>query len=69
MFIHRAELEQDSQEDRDQLAGEAELLVAKQRNGPVGNVPLTWRKEITRFESRAQSHQEDFGDFDMGEPF
>lgn len=30
----------------------AELIIAKQRNGPVGTVELTWRKEETRFEDR-----------------
>ena len=32
----------------------AELIVAKQRNGPTGVVPLTWFGEITRFESVAK---------------
>jgi replicative DNA helicase len=51
-------------EDRDDAepgksAGEAELIIAKQRNGPVGDVPLTFVKEFTRFESRARSNQPD----------
>jgi len=33
------------------------LLIAKQRNGPTGDVPLTFLRSITRFESRAK-----FGD-------
>ncbi|MFV0414936.1 MAG: replicative DNA helicase [Chthoniobacterales bacterium] len=33
--------------------GEAELIIAKQRNGPVGDIPLTFVKEYTRFETRA----------------
>jgi replicative DNA helicase len=31
----------------------AEVIVAKQRNGPIGNVPLTFMSEYTRFENRA----------------
>ena len=30
------------------------LLIAKQRNGPTGDVPLTFLRSITRFESRAK---------------
>jgi replicative DNA helicase len=33
------------------VANYAELIIAKQRNGPTGLVKLTWIKEYTRFES------------------
>jgi replicative DNA helicase len=33
------------------IEGQAELMVAKQRNGPTGNVPLFFHKAYTRFES------------------
>jgi len=42
-------------DEREAAAGEAELIIAKQRNGPVGDVPLTFLKEFTRFEDRARS--------------
>ena len=35
------------------MAGKAELIIAKQRNGPVGEIPLTFIKEYTRFENAA----------------
>ena len=58
MFVYRPEVDQAAQEDREQVAGEAELIVAKQRNGPVGEIKLTWRNQFTRFTDRALPYQE-----------
>jgi len=38
--------------DRDDLKGLADLIIAKQRNGPVGKVPLVFLREFTKFENR-----------------
>jgi replicative DNA helicase len=35
------------------------LLIAKQRNGPTGDVPLTFLKAYTRFESASKVSAED----------
>jgi replicative DNA helicase len=35
------------------------LLIAKQRNGPTGDVALTFLKAYTRFESAAKVSPED----------
>jgi replicative DNA helicase len=35
------------------------LLIAKQRNGPTGDVPLTFIRSFTRFESAAKVSQDD----------
>ncbi len=40
--------------DRQDLRGLADLIVAKQRNGPIDTVPLVWLKECVRFENRAE---------------
>src|SRR5260370_23292934 len=34
----------------------AEVIVAKQRNGPIGNVSLTFMSESTTFENRPDAH-------------
>jgi replicative DNA helicase len=47
------ETDDDAKQER---AGEAELIIAKQRNGPTGDVPLTFLKQYTRFETRAREH-------------
>ena len=42
-------------EEKFQVAADsAELIVAKQRNGPVGEMKLTFLRDITRFENYTQ---------------
>lgn len=49
-FIFREEM---YRRDRDDLKGLADLIVAKQRNGPIGTVPLRFLSQFVRFENRA----------------
>lgn len=53
-LLVRPEVYEEDEDARAEKAGEAELIIAKQRNGPVGDVPLTFLKEFTRFEDRAR---------------
>ena len=41
--------------------GLAELIVAKQRNGPTGVVKLTWDNSTTRFKNHAESRGSSYG--------
>ena len=54
-LLVRPELYEEDEEARQEKSGEAELIIAKQRNGPVGEIPLTFLKEFTRFEDRARN--------------
>lgn len=50
-FIHRPEYYMTPQEARDaHVVNKAELIIAKQRNGPTGTVDLYFRAECCRFE-------------------
>src|SRR3954470_1231371 len=51
----------DTDEEKEEAAGNADLIIAKQRNGPVGDIPLTFLSEFTRFETRARSMSEPEG--------
>jgi replicative DNA helicase len=51
MFIFREEVYK--QDDPD-LQGRAEIIIAKQRNGPIGRVKMAFIKNSTRFESLAE---------------
>jgi replicative DNA helicase len=54
MFVHREEYYHSPKEVEERgLAGQAELILAKQRNGPTDEVKLIWRKDYTRFEPAA----------------
>jgi replicative DNA helicase len=53
MFVHREEYYMTNEEDREQVRGQADLLIRKQRNGPTGDVKLTWSHEFTRFDNYA----------------
>ncbi len=55
-LLHREREESASAETR-QI--EAELIIAKHRNGPTGLVPLLWMPSYTRFESRSAIADED----------
>jgi len=57
-LLVRPEIYEEDEEARAEKAGEAEFIIAKQRNGPVGEIPLTFLKEFTRFETRARNVSE-----------
>ena len=47
-FIHREEYYDRENED---LKGKAEIIIAKQRNGPTGSIHLAYLADYTRFEN------------------
>ncbi len=52
MFIYRDEVYHDDSE----FKGMAEIIIGKQRNGPIGRVPLTFQGQFSRFDNYAGPH-------------
>jgi replicative DNA helicase len=50
-FIHREEYYDRENED---VKGKAEIIIAKQRNGPTGSIDLAYIADYTRFENLAR---------------
>lgn len=51
MFIFREEV---YRQDDPELQGRAEIIIAKQRNGPIGKLRMAFLKSCTRFETMAE---------------
>jgi replicative DNA helicase len=69
MFVHREEYFRRG-EEKEQYAGQAQIIIEKQRNGPTGEIDLVWRREFTRFEDRAPERFEALDEYNTGgDPF
>ncbi len=62
MFVYREEHYMAHIEKSDpkflEVEGKAEIIVAKQRNGPTGNIKLAFVKDFARFENLAPGYRE-----------
>jgi replicative DNA helicase len=53
LFIYREEMYTNEGEPNPESEGVAEIIIGKQRNGPIGDVRLAFLKQYTRFENLA----------------
>ena len=53
MFIYRDEVYNDNSEDK----GVAEIIIGKQRNGPIGRVRLVFNGQFSRFDNLAEQRE------------
>lgn len=60
-FLHRP-----AAYDPEDRPGEAEVIIAKNRSGPTGMVPLSWRAEYMRFENFASAVDAEIASFGGG---
>lgn len=56
LFIYRDEVYKQTEENK----GLAEIIIGKQRNGPVGTVKLAFINSYTRFENLEKTHEETY---------
>ena len=47
------------QDEMSQLYGKAEVIIGKQRHGPIGSVDLSFESKFTKFGNLAKNYQAD----------
>ena len=57
LFIYRPEV-YDKEDAKPEDQGIAEIIIGKQRNGPIGTVKLSFLHQYTRFENLAHGARE-----------
>jgi replicative DNA helicase len=62
MFVHREEYYLHGEEAREK-EGQAEIVVAKNRNGPQADVEVRWDKRSMRFQDLAPDRLQEFDDY------
>ena len=68
LFVHREEMGMSREQAEEKgVAGKAELIVAKQRNGATDDIDMFFQKEYTRFQSVDEHHTQNYGDFENKE--
>lgn len=65
LLIHREEY---YYPDKEEARGKAELIIAKQRNGPTGNIELSFNKRLTLFGNPSLMHEPPSSNY-SGAPF
>jgi len=51
------------QQEMEQLMGKAEVIIGKQRHGPIGSIDLSFEGQFTRFGNLVKTYQQGGGDF------
>ena len=62
MFVHRESYYQRGEGARIS-PNQAQIIIAKQRNGPVGDVDLEWLRDFTRFQDPVPERLKEFDQY------
>ena len=64
MFVHREEYYHTKEKAEELgISGQGLLILAKQRNGPTGDVKLQWSSMYTRFRDFSEKPYEEFSSY------
>ena len=64
LFVHREEYYHKREEAEEKgIVGQAEIIIAKQRNGPIGDVKLVWLGQYTLFANLAETGPVEYEEF------
>ena len=69
MFIHREEYYRSDPDEKRELERDADLMVAKHRNGATPDLKLHWVREFMRFESAQRRPHDEFEQYNAAESF
>ncbi|MBC8125614.1 MAG: replicative DNA helicase [Gloeobacteraceae cyanobacterium ES-bin-144] len=58
-LLYRTAYYAESEEEKESEAGKAELVLAKNRNGATGHIPLTFIADLMRFETGPPAHEKE----------
>ena len=61
-LLYRSAYYAEDDEERQEIGSDANLALAKNRNGPTGDVPLTFHAELMRFVPRIPRPDEEGGE-------
>jgi replicative DNA helicase len=69
MFIHREEYYRTDPEEKRELERDADLMVAKHRNGATPDLKMHWRREFMRFENAERRPHDEFEQYNAADAF
>lgn len=60
-LLYRKRYYAETDEEREEMGDDAMLILAKNRNGPTGDVPLSFKAELMRFTTRVVAEEDEEG--------